>query len=98
MENNCSSICICLCSVSLIALHSSYGARTCLSYNFVFAEWHSMKIMHLAHGPTVLTNPEHCRLVAECIVYAFQAMTQTINSFCPSEKYNYTQPCTLDIN
>ena len=40
-----------------------------------------------AHGSTVLINPEHSKLFAECIFYALQDRTQTINSFCPSEKY-----------
>ena len=31
-----------------------------------------------AHGPTLLTNPEPCKLVEECIFYALQVRTQTI--------------------
>ena len=41
----------------------------------------------LAHGPTVLNNPEPCKLVGECTFYALQEMTRTIIIFVIAKNY-----------
>ena len=41
-----------------------------------------------AHGTIILTNHEPSELVGECIFYAFQVRTQTIQEKCPSENFS----------
>ena len=79
----------CLAGLSKrVALHATCSRIHLYGHSCLFVrECVSMAILVCAHSPTVLTNSEPCRLVAECMFYACQAMTQTINRFCPSEKY-----------
>ena len=49
----------------------------CTALHTLFQECVSMVTLICAHGPTVLTNPRPCKLVAECIFYACWAMTWT---------------------